>query len=145
MRVSEEIDALEVMAVPPIPFLVTTRIIAGFIAVIPLYAMALIGSYAASKIIVTFSFGQSVGTYDHYFSAFLVPSDILWSFAKALAMSIFVMSIHCYYGFGAHGGPAGVGQAVGKAVRASLIGVLVIDLLMDIVIYGGPSAVHVTG
>jgi len=145
MRVSEEIDALEVMAVPPIPFLVTTRIIAGFIAVIPLYAMALIGSYAASKIIVTFSFGQSVGTYDHYFSAFLVPSDILWSFAKALAMSIFVMSIHCYYGFVAHGGPAGVGQAVGKAVRASLIGVLVIDLLMDIAIYGGPSAVHVTG
>jgi len=51
-------------------------------------------------------------------------------------MSIFVMSIHCYYGFVAHGGPAGVGQAVGKAVRASLIGVLVIDLLLDIAIYG---------
>jgi phospholipid/cholesterol/gamma-HCH transport system permease protein len=60
-------------------------------------------------------------------------------------MSIFVMSIHCYYGFRAQGGPAGVGEAVGKAVRSSLIGVLVIDLLMDIVIYGGPSAVHVTG
>ncbi|MDT7750156.1 MAG: phospholipid/cholesterol/gamma-HCH transport system permease protein, partial [Pseudonocardiales bacterium] len=145
MRVGEEIDALEVMSVPPIPFLVTTRIIAGFIAVIPLYAMALIGSYVATKIIVTLSFAQSVGTYDHYFSVFLVPSDILWSFVKALAMAIFVMSIHCYYGFRAQGGPAGVGEAVGKAVRSSLIGVLVIDLLMDIVIYGGPSAVHVTG
>jgi phospholipid/cholesterol/gamma-HCH transport system permease protein len=145
MRVGEEIDALEVMSVPPIPFLVTTRIIAGFIAVIPLYAMALIGSYVATKIIVTLSFAQSVGTYDHYFSVFLVPSDILWSFIKALAMSIFVMSIHCHYGFRAQGGPAGVGEAVGKAVRSSLIGVLVIDLLMDIVIYGGPSAVHVTG
>jgi phospholipid/cholesterol/gamma-HCH transport system permease protein len=145
MRVSEEIDALEVMSVPPIPFLVTTRIIAGAIAVIPLYAMALIGSYAATKIIVTFAFAQSAGTYDHYFSVFLVPSDILWSFAKALVMSIFVMSIHCYYGFGASGGPAGVGEAVGKAVRTSLIGILGIDLLMDIAIYGGPSAVHVTG
>lgn len=145
MRVNEEIDALEVMAVPSIPYLVTTRILAGFIAVIPLYAMALLGSYAATKVVVTFFYGQSGGTYEHYFSVFLVPSDILWSFGKALTMSILVMSVHCYHGFGASGGPAGVGRAVGSAVRTSLIGVMLVDLLMDLAIYGGPSTVHVTG
>lgn len=145
MRVNEEIDALEVMAVPSIPFLVTTRIIAGFVAIIPLYSLALLGSYVATKVVVTVFFGQSAGSYEHYFSVFLVPSDILISFAKALVMSVFVMSVHCYYGYSASGGPAGVGRGVGSAVRTSLVGVMIVDLLMDMAIYGGPSTVHVTG
>jgi phospholipid/cholesterol/gamma-HCH transport system permease protein len=145
MRVNEEIDALEVMAVPSIPFLVTTRIIAGFAAVIPLYSLALLGSYVATRFVVTFYFGQSDGSYGHYFSVFLLPSDILISFAKALAMSIMVISVHCFHGFKATGGPAGVGHAVGSAVRSSLIGVLMVDLLMDLAFYGGPSTVHVSG
>ncbi|MFD2473574.1 MlaE family ABC transporter permease [Amycolatopsis silviterrae] len=145
MRVNEEIDALEVMAVPSVPFLVTTRIIAGLVAVIPLYSLALLGSYAATKVVVTVLFGQSTGSYEHYFSVFLVPSDIFISFAKALVMSIMVMSVHCYYGFTASGGPAGVGRGVGGAVRNSLIGIMIVDLLMDLAIYGGPSTLHVTG
>jgi phospholipid/cholesterol/gamma-HCH transport system permease protein len=145
MRVSEEIDALEVMAVPPIPFLVTTRIIAGAISVVPLYCMALLGSFLATRAVVTLGFGQSGGTYDHYFAVFLVPSDLLWSFVKAIVMAIFVMTVHCYFGFTASGGPAGVGVAVGRAVRTSLIGVMMVDLLLNLAIYGGPSSVHVTG
>jgi phospholipid/cholesterol/gamma-HCH transport system permease protein len=145
MRISEEIDALETMAVPSIPFLVTTRILAGSIAVIPLYSLALLGSYVSTKFIVTVYFGQSVGSYSHYFSVFLVPSDILISFAKALTMALVVMSVTCYYGYRASGGPAGVGKAVGDAVRLSLMSVMFIDLLMDLAIYGGPSSVHVTG
>src|ERR1700712_4284847 len=80
MRISEEIDALEVMAVPSLPFLVTTRMIAGFVAVIPLYIVALSASYLAPRAITTLIYGQSVGTYDHYFLQFLPPIDILWSF-----------------------------------------------------------------
>jgi phospholipid/cholesterol/gamma-HCH transport system permease protein len=145
MRVSEEIDALEVMAVPSVPYLVTTRVIAGFVAVIPLYSLAVLGSYAATRFVVTVAYGQSGGTYDHYFSVFLVPTDLVWSFVKALAMSVVVMSVHCYHGFSARGGPAGVGAAVGQAVRSSLIGVMLVDLLLDLAIYGSASAVHISG
>jgi len=145
MRVAEEIDALEVMAVPSIPFLVSTRIIAGTIAVIPLFSLALLGSYLATRTLVTVAYGQSAGTYDHYFTVFLVPTDIMWSYVKAIVMALLVMSVHCYFGYRASGGPAGVGRAVGQAVRSSLICVMMVDLLLDLAIYGGPSTVNVSG
>src|SRR5438093_8415686 len=77
MRISEEIDALEVMGVPSVPYLVTTRIIAGFVAIIPLYAIGLLTSYVAARQITVWFFGQSAGTYDHYFGLFLPPVDVL--------------------------------------------------------------------
>jgi phospholipid/cholesterol/gamma-HCH transport system permease protein len=67
MRISEEIDALEVMGVPSLPYLVTTRIIAGFVAVIPLYVIGLVSSYLASRLVVIYIYNQSAGTYDHAF------------------------------------------------------------------------------
>ena len=82
MRINEEIDALEVMGVPSLPFLVTTRIIAGFVAVIPLYVLGLLSSYFATRTIATQAYGQSTGTYDHYFNLFLPPEDVLWSFLQ---------------------------------------------------------------
>lgn len=145
MRISEEIDALEVMAIPSVPFLVTTRILAGSLAVVPIYCLALLGSFLATRLIVTLSYGQSGGTYDHYFSVFLVPSDMAWSLLKVVAMAIVIMANHCYYGYHAIGGPAGVGEAVGRAVRSSLIALMLIDLVLDLAIYGGASTVHVTG
>jgi phospholipid/cholesterol/gamma-HCH transport system permease protein len=142
MRISEEIDALEAMAIPSIPFLITTRIIAGFIAVTPLYAIALISSYTLSRIAITFVFHQSVGAYDHYFSTFLVPTDILYSFIEVLLMSVVIMSVHCYYGYRAKGGPAGVGEAVGRAVRFSLIAVMFVALASSLVLYGHSNTLH---
>jgi phospholipid/cholesterol/gamma-HCH transport system permease protein len=109
MRINEEIDALEVMGVPSLPFLVTTRIIAGFIAVIPLYVLGLLTSYFATRTIATQAFGQSTGTYDHYFNLFLPPQDVLWSFLKVLVFAVVIILTHCYYGYRASGGPAGVG------------------------------------
>ena len=61
MRVSEEIDALETMAIPSIPYLVTTRIIAGVLAVMPLYAVAVVMSYASTRIVVTVVLRAVVG------------------------------------------------------------------------------------
>ena len=107
MRISEEVDALEVMAVPSLPFLVTTRIIAGLIAIVPLYVVGLLSSYFASRLVVTQFFGQSAGTYDDYFNQFLPPGDVLWSFGKVLVFAIMVILIHCYHGYTASGGPAG--------------------------------------
>ena len=67
------------------------------------------------------SIGQSAGVYDHYFNTFLNPTDLIWSFVQAIAVAIVVMLVHTYYGYTALGGPAGVGEAVGRAVRTSLI------------------------
>ncbi|MCD2107133.1 ABC transporter permease [Rhodococcus erythropolis] len=146
MRVSEEIDALEVMSVPSTSFLVTTRLIAGVIAVVPLYAIALIMGYASTRAVAIFFSNQSGGTYDHYFNVFLIPSDVWWSLVKVLVMAIVIMCVTCYHGYNASGGPAGVGVAVGRAVRTSLIAVMVIDLLVGIAVFGGPGAgVHISG
>lgn len=145
MRVSEEIDALEVMAIRPVPFLVGTRMLAGMIAIIPLYSLAVIASFIASRFATVVIYGQSAGVYDHYFSTFLIPSDILWSFAQAIFMAMAVMLIHTYYGYHAAGGPVGVGVAVGNAVRASLIAVVMVTLLMSLAIYGTSGNFHLSG
>jgi phospholipid/cholesterol/gamma-HCH transport system permease protein len=145
MRISEEVDALEVMAIPSLPFLVTTRIIGGLIAIIPLYVVGLLSSYFATRLVVTQFFGQSAGTYDHYFNQFLPPGDVLWSFGKVLVFAVVVILIHCYYGYNAGGGPAGVGVAVGRAVRTSIVAINVLDLLMSMAIWGATTTVRLAG
>ena len=145
MRIAEEIDALEVMAVPPIPFLVTTRVIAGLIAVVPLYLAGLFSSYFATRLIVTRSFHQSPGAYDHYFHLFLPPGDVLLSLAKALIFSVIVILTHCYYGFHARGGPGGVGVAVGRAVRAAIVLVTVTDFFISLAFWGAAATVRIAG
>ncbi|MCE4264051.1 MULTISPECIES: MlaE family ABC transporter permease [Rhodococcus] len=145
MRVSEEIDALETMAIPSIPYLVSTRVMAGMIAIIPLYSLAVIASFIASRFATVFLYDQSGGVYDHYFTTFLIPTDILWSFAQAIVMALAVMLIHTYYGFNATGGPVGVGVAVGNAVRASLIAVVTVTLLISLAIYGGSGNFNLSG
>ncbi|MDE0778156.1 ABC transporter permease [Nocardioides sp.] len=145
MRISEEIDALEVMAIPSMPFLVATRVVGGLIAIIPLYVVGLLSSYFASRLVVTQFYGQSSGTYDHYFNQFLPPGDVLWSFGKVLVFAIVVILIHCYYGFNASGGPAGVGVAVGRAVRTSIVAINVIDLFLSMAIWGTTTTVRLAG
>ncbi|QCB50000.1 ABC transporter permease [Rhodococcus sp. PAMC28707] len=145
MRVSEEIDALESMAIPSMPYLVSTRVLAGMVAIVPLYSLAVIASFIASRFATVVLFGQSSGVYDHYFDTFLIPTDILWSFAQAIIMALAVMLIHTYYGYTASGGPVGVGVAVGNAVRASLIAVVTVTLLISLAIYGSSGNFNLSG
>jgi phospholipid/cholesterol/gamma-HCH transport system permease protein len=78
MKISEEVDALEVMAIQPLPYLVTTRMLAAFIAIIPLYTIGMAGNYLATQMVLNLGYGQASGTYLHYFHEFLVPVDILY-------------------------------------------------------------------
>ncbi|MEB3369253.1 MlaE family ABC transporter permease [Saccharopolyspora mangrovi] len=145
MRISEEIDALEVMAVRSVPFLVTTRVLAGLGAVVPLYVIGLMSSYLASRVITVYFYGQSAGTYDHYFHLFLPPQDVLFSFGKVLLFSLMIILVHCYYGFRAAGGPAGVGSAVGRAVRTAIISLNVLDFFLSLAIWGATTTVRIAG
>jgi phospholipid/cholesterol/gamma-HCH transport system permease protein len=136
MRISEEIDALEVMGIKSIAYLVSTRIMAGFVVIIPLYAMAIIMSFLSAQVTTTFFYGQSIGTYEHYFRTFLRPDDVFWSFIQAVIISVIVMLNHCYYGYFASGGPVGVGEAVGRSMRASLVAIVCVVLFASLALYG---------
>jgi phospholipid/cholesterol/gamma-HCH transport system permease protein len=136
MRISEEIDALEVMGIRSVAYLASTRVVAGVVVVIPVYCVAVMASFFAARFGTTFFYGQSTGVYDHYFYTFLSTTDLLWSFVLALAMAVVIMLVHTFYGYTATGGPAGVGEAVGRAVRTSLITSSVVVLFVSLAIYG---------
>ncbi|MFD6195606.1 MlaE family ABC transporter permease [Mycobacteroides salmoniphilum] len=145
MRVSEEIDALETMAVHAVSYLVSTRLVAGLIAIVPLYSLSVLAAFFASRATTVIINGQSPGVYDHYFNTFLVPTDLLWSFLQAIVMSVVVMLVHTNYGFNASGGPVGVGVAVGQAVRTSLIVVVLVTLFISLAVYGGSGNFNLSG
>lgn len=145
MRINEEIDALEVMGIRSIAYLASTRVLAGVIVVIPLYCIAVQVSFVASRLGTTFFYGQSTGVYDHYFNTFLNPIDLIWSFLQAISMAVVVMLVHTYYGFTASGGPAGVGEAVGRAVRASLVVAAFVTLFVSLAIYGQSGNFNLSG
>ncbi|MPZ69881.1 MAG: ABC transporter permease [Actinobacteria bacterium] len=144
-RISEEIDALEVMAIPSITYMVATRVWAALITITPLYLAALFASYMATQAIVTKFFALSSGTYTHYFQLFLPPVDIFYSLIKALVFAVVVTLIHCYYGYNASGGPAGVGVAAGRALRTSIVSVVLLNLLLSLLMWGGGDTVRIAG
>ncbi|MEE6140069.1 ABC transporter permease [Mycobacterium sp. 050128] len=145
MRINEEIDALEVMGIRSITYLASTRIIAGVLVVIPLYAVAVLMSFIAAKFLTIYVYGQSRGVYEHYFSTFLRPNDLMWSFLSALTMATGVMVVHTYYGFNATGGPAGVGEAVGRSVRSSMIVTAFVCLMISLSVYGQSGNFNLSG
>ena len=145
MRINEEIDALEVMGIRPIIYLASTRIVAGVVAVIPIYTISVLMSFLATRFGTTMVYGQSRGVYDHYFTTFLQPTDLLWSFVEALSMEAAVMAVHTYYGYTVTGGPARVGEAVGRAVRTSITAGVFILLTITLSVYGQSGNFHLSG
>ncbi|MDI3313119.1 MAG: ABC transporter permease [Mycobacterium sp.] len=136
MRISEEIDALEVMGVKSIAYLASTRMIAVIVVIGPLYALAMLMAFLSPQLVTTGLYGQPTGTYNHYFRTFLRPDDVLWSFVEAVIIALLVMITHCYYGYTAAGGPVGVGEAVGRSMRFSLVAVVAVAMLGSLALYG---------
>jgi phospholipid/cholesterol/gamma-HCH transport system permease protein len=145
MRIAEEIDAVESMAINSVSYLVSTRIVAGLIGIIPLYSLSTLAAFFAARFTTVYINGQSGGLYDHYFNTFLIPTDLLWSFLQAITMAIAVMLVHTYYGYNASGGPVGVGIAVGQAVRTSLVTVVIITLFISLGVYGASGNFNLSG
>jgi phospholipid/cholesterol/gamma-HCH transport system permease protein len=145
MKINEEVDALEVIGIRSVTYLAATRVLAGTIVVIPLYAIALMMGFVAARIGTTVIYGQASGVYDHYFDTFLNTTDLVVSFIQTIVMIVVVMLVCTYYGFTAGGGPAGVGEAVGRAVRASMvIGALVL-VAVTLAVYGQSGNFHLAG
>jgi phospholipid/cholesterol/gamma-HCH transport system permease protein len=145
MRINEEIDALEVIGIRSVTYLAATRVLAGTIVVIPLYAVALIMGFAAARVGTTLIYGQASGVYDHYFDTFLNTTDLAWSFFQTIVMIVVVMLVSTYYGYTASGGPAGVGEAVGRAVRASMVVGAFVLVAVTLAVYGQSGNFRLAG
>jgi phospholipid/cholesterol/gamma-HCH transport system permease protein len=145
MRINEEIDALEVLGVRSVTYLAATRVFAGVIVVVPLYCIAVMMAFLAARTGTTAIYGQGSGVYDHYFNTFLNPTDLIWSFFQSVAITVVIMLVHTYYGYTARGGPAGVGEAVGRAVRTSLVLAALEIVMISLAIYGQSGNFNLAG
>ena len=141
MRINEEVDALEMMAVPPIPYLVTTRVIAALVAVIPLYLVGLFAAYVGTELTISVFFQQSAGTYAHYFHVFIQPADVIYSVVKVVVFALLIIPVQSFYGFYASGGPEGVGKAAGRGIRSASVIIAVADMLMTFLFWGTAQTV----
>ena len=145
MRINEEIDALEVIGIRSVTYLASTRVLAGVVVVIPLYCVAVMMAFFAARLGTTVIYGQGSGVYDHYFSTFLNPTDLIWSFFQVVAITVVIMLVHTYYGYNASGGPAGVGEAVGRAVRTSMVIAAVEIAFISLAVYGQSGNFNLAG
>jgi phospholipid/cholesterol/gamma-HCH transport system permease protein len=144
-RISEEIDALEVMGTDSLRFLVSTRLIASYLVVMPLFAIGLWMQLATTRLTAVWLFGVSPGIYDQYFEMYLPRFDVLAAVLKVLIFITIVTFIHCYYGFYARGGPEEVGRQVGRAVRLSVTAIFVTNFLLSLVLFADTSSVRFSG
>ncbi|MCH5641539.1 MULTISPECIES: ABC transporter permease [unclassified Gordonia (in: high G+C Gram-positive bacteria)] len=145
MRIAEEIDALEAIAIRPLPYLVTTRMLAAVLAIVPLYSVSLAANYIACQVMFQFQSGQGAGTYLYYFSQFLVSWDMVFSFLKVIVFVLLTTFIQCYYGYFASGGPEGVGVAAGHAIRLAIIVIVFANLIMTLVFWGTSPGIKISG
>jgi phospholipid/cholesterol/gamma-HCH transport system permease protein len=142
MRISDEIDALEVMGIDSMTFLCATRLLAAWIVLPFLYLAGMGGAFLASYIAVVQQVGfVSSGGYLLIFWEFQNPPDFLYSLIKAMVMATAIVLVGCYYGYNASGGPVGVGTATAKSMVLNLVLVHLIGMLGTQIFWGGnPNA-----
>ncbi|MFL5906762.1 MAG: ABC transporter permease [Solirubrobacterales bacterium] len=146
MRISDEIDALEVMGVPPVTFLAATRLLAAWIVLPMVYLGAIGAAYIASWIVVTQQVGDvSSGGYLAVFWVFQNPPDLLFSLTKGMAMATVIVLVGCYYGYTARGGPVGVGTATAKSMFLNIILVHIVGMLGTLAFWGANPRAPIGG
>src|ERR687897_3923380 len=146
MRITDEIDALEVMGISSITFLCATRLLASWL-VLPFVYIAGIGAgFLASYLAVVEQIGEvSSGGYSLIFWMFQNPPDLLFSLIKAMAMATVIVLVGCYYGYTASGGPVGVGQATAKSMVLNIVLVHLIGMLGTQLFWGANPRAPIGG
>ena len=146
MRISDEIDALEVMGIPSMTFLCATKLLAAWM-VLPFMYLAGIGAgFFASYLAVVQQIGEvSSGGYFLIFWMFQNPPDLLFSVIKAMAMATVIVLVGCYYGYTASGGPVGVGTATAKSMVLNIVLVHLIGMLGTQIFWGANPRAPIGG
>jgi phospholipid/cholesterol/gamma-HCH transport system permease protein len=137
MRISDEIDALEVMGVPPMSFLCATRLLGAWMALPFIYLVGIGIMYAASYLAVVEQVADvSAGGYELIFWMFQDPTDLMFSLIKGMVMATVIVLVGCYYGYTASGGPVGVGTATAKSMVFNIVAVHILGMLGTLVFWG---------
>jgi len=146
MRISDEVDALEVMGISSITFLCATRLLAAWL-VLPFMYLAGIGAgFFASYLAVVQQIGEvSSGGFFLIFWMFQNPPDLLYSVIKAMAMATVIVLVGCYYGYNASGGPVGVGTATAKSMVLNIVMVHLIGMLGTQLFWGANPRAPIGG
>jgi phospholipid/cholesterol/gamma-HCH transport system permease protein len=146
MRISDEIDALEVMGISSMTFLCATRLLAAWL-VLPFVYLAGIGAgFFASYLAVVQQIGEvSSGGYFLIFWMFQNPPDLLFSLIKGMAMATVIVLVGCYYGYTASGGPVGVGTATAKSMVLNIVMVHIIGMLGTQLFWGANPRAPIGG
>jgi phospholipid/cholesterol/gamma-HCH transport system permease protein len=146
MRISEEIDALEVMGIDSVAFLCATRLLAAWIALPFMYLAAIGVAYLGSYIAIVDQIGYvSQGGYLLIFWQFQNPPDLIFSLIKGMTMATAIVLVACYYGYTASGGPVGVGRATAKSMVLNLVLIHVIGMLGSQIFWGGNARAPIGG
>lgn len=137
MRISEEIDAMEVMGVRPMAYIVASRVVAAWIALPFLYAVGLGVMYLGEWLVVVKQLAEvSPGGYSFIFWLYQNPLDFLFSTAKIMAMGTAIVFVGCYYGYKARGGPVGVGWNTAKSMMLNMVLVHLIGMMGTQIFWG---------
>jgi phospholipid/cholesterol/gamma-HCH transport system permease protein len=137
MRVNEEVDAMEVMGVPSVTYLISTRMLAAMLMMPVAYLLSLGAGQAASWLTSFVRSGDvSQGTWENVFYTALDPVDIVYSVIKGMVISFFVIVTALYYGYRVRGGPVEVGTATAQSMAVNLILVTVLNMIMTFVFWG---------
>ena len=146
MRISEEIDALEVMGVNSITFLCAARLLAAWLVLPFMYIGAIGVAFLASYIAIVHQIGYvSSGGYLLIFWQFQNAPDLLFSLIKGMTMATAIVLVACYYGYNASGGPVGVGTATAKSMVLNLVLVTLVGMFGTQVFWGGNPRAPIGG
>ena len=146
MRISDEIDALEVMGISSLTFLCSTRLLAAWLVLPFMYIAAVGAGFFASYLAVVQQIGEvSSGGFFLIFWMFQNPPDLLYSVIKGMAMATVIVLVGCYYGYNAGGGPVGVGTATAKSMVVNIVLVHLIGMLGTQVFWGANPRAPIGG
>jgi phospholipid/cholesterol/gamma-HCH transport system permease protein len=146
MRITDEIDALEVMGISSMTFLCATRLLAALIVLPFLYVVAVGAGFFASYLAVVQQIGEvSSGGYFLIFWMFQNPPDLLYSLIKGMAMAVVIVLVGVYYGYTASGGPVGVGTATAKSMVVNTVAVHLVGMLGTQIFWGANPRAPIGG
>jgi phospholipid/cholesterol/gamma-HCH transport system permease protein len=146
MRISDEIDALEVMGIDSVLFLCATRLLAAWMVLPFMYMTAVGAGFFASYLAVVQQIGEvSSGGFSLIFWMFQNPPDLLYSVIKGMVMATAIVLVGCYYGYHAGGGPVGVGTATAKSMVMNIVLVHLIGMLGTQVFWGANPRAPIGG
>lgn len=135
MRVTEQVDALETMAVNPIQYLLVPRVLAGLIMLPMLVMIFDLAGMGGGYFVAVVVKGLSAGTFRARTHQWLDPEDITEGLIKAAVFGLYVTLVACYKGYSASGGAKGVGQATTQAMVSSALGIFILDYLVGVILH----------